>query len=58
MFRVIAYLTLIVCFGYGVLFMGKYLPYMIESYGPEQLVLYGNQVNLPKNATRRLEYLN
>ena len=35
MFRVIAYLTLIVCFGYGVLFMGKYLPYMIESYGPE-----------------------
>ena len=57
MIRAIGYLTLAVFFAYGVLFMGNYLPYMLESYSLEDIIVGGKNYSLPKNTTRRLEYL-
>ena len=58
MFRAIGYLTLFLFLASGLHFLIHYLPYMVESYGPEEILLYGYEAETPKNATRKLEYLN
>jgi hypothetical protein len=58
MFKAIAYLTLACFVCFSVAFLAKYLPYVAESYGPVDIYLDGEKLIVPKNTTRRLEYLN
>ena len=58
MFKAIGYLTLFLFLAYTALFLTHYLPYMAEDYALQGYNIFGKEINRPKNATRRLEYLN
>jgi hypothetical protein len=58
MFKAIAYLTLTLLIFYSLAFLAMYLPYIVESYSPTEIHFEGQELVIPKNATRKLQHLN
>lgn len=57
MFKIVAYCTLAVVAVFTTTFLAAYVPYAVESLEPTELIYEGQELFAPKNATRRLHYL-